>query len=112
MTSDRAIWNRLRAEGRWIELWDAVRQTGTVDDLIALAQDLSAEERAADEAARLAWSSEEAVQQALTEAAEHPADRIFERIEKAEGPLRRRQAQAGFARAAGSRGHLSERLSA
>ena len=112
MAGDADVWNELRTQGRWIEMWETVRRTGTVDDLIALADDLSAEERAADEAARLAWSTTQAVQRALKEASGHPAQRIFERIESAEGSRRRQQAEVGVAQAAAVRSRLPEQLSA
>lgn len=95
MVTNTERWARLRAEGLWVELWADVRASGTIDDLSAITADLSPEERSADNAAREAQHTSDHARTRLAAIARQPIDKIYDRIEEAEGPEQRELAQAG-----------------
>lgn len=95
MASSAERWARLRAEGRWVELWADVRVTGTTDELAAIADDLSPEERSADNAEREAQRTSEHARARLSAIASEPLDSIYLRIEQNEGVEQRELAEAG-----------------
>ena len=68
---------------------------GGFDDIAALDGDLSPEERSADNAAREAQSTTGYARDRLAEIGRRPLDKIYQRIEQAEGKEHRALAEAG-----------------